>query len=161
MKVDFNALPETSRVWIYQANRSFSDIELEEISKKTNQFLEQWTAHGSDLKAGFEIKYKRFIIIGLDQELTTASGCSIDASVHFIQQLETDYKVDLLDKMNVSYKQGEYVAYKTLSDFRKMAKDRAVSKNTIVFNNLVTTIAEYKENWEVPASESWHNRFLK
>ena len=55
----------------------------------------------------------------------------------------------------------EFIAYKTLKDFRKMAKQKAVSKNTIVFNNLVTNIAEYKENWEVPASESWHNRFLK
>ena len=65
-----------------------------------------------------------------------------------------------MDKMNVSYKQGEFIAYKTLSDFRKMAKDKAVSKNTIVFNNLVANKAEYIENWEVPASESWHNRFV-
>jgi hypothetical protein len=42
-----------------------------------------------------------------------------------------------------------------------MAKQRAVSKNTIVFNNLVANKAEYLENWEVPASESWHSRFLK
>ena len=88
------------------------------------------------------------------------SGCSIDASVHFIQQLEMDFSVDLLDKMNVSYKQGEFIAYKNLADFRKMAKEKAVSKNTIVFNNLVNNIAEFKENWEVPASDSWHNRFL-
>lgn len=161
MLVDFNTLPETSRVWIYQANRSFSESELEEISSKLNVFIEDWTAHGSDLQSGYEIKYKRFIIIGLNQNLNNASGCSIDASVHFIQQLEQDYNVDLLDKMNVSYKQGEFVAYKTLKDFRKMAKQKAVSKNTIVFNNLVTNIAEYKENWEVPAYESWHNRFLK
>lgn len=161
MLTDFSALPETSRVWIYQANRSFTEAELEEITSKIKVFLDQWTAHGSDLKAGFEIKYKRFIIIALNQEQASASGCSIDASVHFIQQLEKEYNVDLLDKMNVSYKQGEFVAYKTLTDFRKMAKQKAVSKNTIVFNNLVTNLAEYKENWEVPASDSWHNRFLK
>ncbi len=65
-----------------------------------------------------------------------------------------------MDKMNVSYKQGEYIAYKSLVDFKKMAKDIAVSKNTVVFNNLVANIAEYKENWEVPANESWHGRFL-
>ncbi len=161
MLVDFNTLPETSRVWIYQANRSFTESELEEISSKLNTFIENWTAHGSDLQSGYEIKYKRFIIIGLNQNLNNTSGCSIDTSVHFIQQLEQDYNVDLLDKMNVSYKQGEFIAYKTLKDFRKMAKQKAVSKNTIVFNNLVTNITEYKENWEVPASESWHNRFLK
>jgi hypothetical protein len=161
MLVDFNTLPEESRIWIYQSNRSFTEEELEEIQSKLNVFIENWTAHGSDLQAGYLIKYKRFIIIGLNQNMNKATGCSIDASVHFIQQLEKEYNVDLMDKMNVSYKQGDFIAYKTLIDFKKMAKEKAVSKNTIVFNNLVATIGEFNENWEVPASESWHSRFIK
>lgn len=160
MLTDFKDLPDSARIWIYQCNRSFSEKELEEITNGLNAFLTQWTAHGSDLKAGFEIKYKRFITIGLDQSMASASGCSIDASVHYIQSLEQEYKIDLLDKMNVSYKQGEFIAYKALKDFKKMAKQRAISKNTVVFNNLVATKQEYLENWEVPASESWHARFM-
>lgn len=160
MLVEFKDLPEEARIWIYQCNRSFSLEELKEVEAGLGAFLTQWTAHGSDLKAGFEIKYNRFIVIGLDQSQASASGCSIDASVHFIQALEKKFNVDLLDKMNVSYKQGEYIAYKGLKEFKKMAKDRAVSKNTIVFNNLVATKQEYLENWEVPASESWHGRFM-
>lgn len=160
MLVNFNSLPGTARIWIYQCNRSFTDAELEEITLSLTLFLKNWTAHGSDLQAGFEIKYKRFIVIALDQQINVATGCSIDASVKFIQDLESTYKVDLMDKMNVSYKQGDYVAYKSLIDFKKMAKDKAVSKNTIVFNNLVNSKAEYLEFWEVPASESWHSRFV-
>ena len=160
MLVQFNTLPEEARVWIYQANRSFTEEELDQIKNKLEQFITQWTAHGSDLKAGFDIRYKRFIVLAVDQSSQAATGCSIDASVRFIQQLEQDYNVDLMDKMNVSYKQGEFVAHKSLLDFRKMVKDKAVSKNTIVFNNLVTNISELNENWEVPASESWHNRFF-
>lgn len=160
MLVDFSSLPEESRIWIYQANRSFTQEEIQEIEGKLNVFIENWTAHGKDLQSGYLIKYKRFIIIGLNQNLNTATGCSIDSSVHFIQQLEQEYNVDLMDKMNVSYKQGDFIAYKTLINFKKMVKDRAVSKNTIVFNNLVTNIAEFNENWEVPAKDSWHNRFL-
>jgi hypothetical protein len=160
MLVNFNTLPETSRIWIYQCNRSFSDNELTELESLLDDFLTQWTAHGADLKAGYELRYKRFIVIGLDQSMNNASGCSIDASVHFIQGLEKKFEVDLLDKMNVSYRQGEYVAYKPLTDFKKMAKERAVSKNTVVFNNLVATKQEYLEHWEVPASDSWHARFM-
>ncbi|WP_027126353.1 hypothetical protein [Gelidibacter mesophilus] len=160
MLVDFNTLPEESKVWIYQANRSFTDDEIVEIESKLDTFLSNWAAHGSDLQAGYLVKYKRFIVIALNQNVNNATGCSIDASVHFIQQLEKDYHVDLLDKMNVSYKQGDFIAYKTLLEFKKMAKDKAVSKNTIVFNNLVNNIMEFNENWEVPASESWHGRFL-
>ena len=160
MLVPFESLPDTARVWIYQANRSFTQEEIQEITSKLDAFIEKWTAHGAELKASYDIKYRRFITIGLDQQLNAASGCSIDASVHFIQQLEKEYDVDLLDKMNVSYKQGEFIAYKSLADFRKMAKQRAVSANTIVFNNLVNNKAEYLNDWEVPASESWHKRFL-
>ncbi|NAS30146.1 ABC transporter ATPase [Flavobacteriaceae bacterium R38] len=160
MLVEFKDLPKTSRVWIYQANRGFSSEEIVEIKTKLDAFIENWTAHGSNLKASYEIKYNRFIIIALDQNVHAASGCSIDASVHFIQRLEQEYNVELLDKMNVSFKQGDFVAYKPLLEFKKMAKNKSVSKNTIVFNNLVTNIDEYLQFWEVPAKDSWHSRFL-
>ncbi|MEP2058558.1 MAG: ABC transporter ATPase [Maribacter litoralis] len=160
MLVDFKTLPETARVWIYQCNRSFSDAEMLEIRSDLDAFLTSWTAHGNDLNAGYEIKYKRFIVIALDQTSQGATGCSIDASVRFIQELEKKYDVMLLDKMNVSYKQGEFIAYKSLLDFKTMAKQKAISKKTIVFNNLVANKGEYLEHWEVPASESWHARFL-
>ena len=160
MLVEFNTLPDESRVWIFQASRSFSEEELEPLKQELDIFIADWTAHGSDLRAGYEIRYNRFIILALDQSLNAASGCSIDASVRFIQGLEKKYDMELLDKMNVSYKQGEFVAYKSLIDFKKMAKQKAVSKNTIVFNNLVTNKHEYLNHWEVPAQESWHARFM-
>ena len=160
MLVAFETLPDNARVWIYQSSRPFSDEELEAVRTDLGAFVTQWTAHGSDLKGGFELPYNRFIIIGLDQEHAMASGCSIDASVHFIQALEQKYQVTLLDRMNVTFKQGPHIAYKPLDEFRKMAKERAVSRNTVVFNNLVANKQEYLENWEVPASESWHSRFF-
>lgn len=160
MLTDFHNLPDDSRIWIYQSNRKLTDVEVVEAAERTAQFLEQWTAHGADLEAGFEIKYNRFIVLGLNQVNASASGCSIDASVRFIQSLEKSFEVDLLDKMNVTFYNGLYIAYKTLSDFKKMAKAHSVSPNTVVFNNLVTTKGEYKEHWEVPAKESWHSRFL-
>ena len=76
--MDFNELPDHSRIWIYQANRSFTELELAELENSMVDFLKEWTAHGSDLHAGFEIKYKRFLIIGLDQTNASASGCSIE-----------------------------------------------------------------------------------
>jgi len=157
---DFKDLPDDSKIWIYQSNRKLSDDEVSEISAKTESFLNEWTAHGKDLEAGFEIRYNRFIVIGLNQENASATGCSIDASVYFIQSLEKEYGLDLMDKMNVTFYNGGFIAHKTLTDFKKMAKARSVSPNTVVFNNLVLTKGDYIENWEVPAKDSWHNRFL-
>ena len=160
MYVDFNELPENARVWIYQSPRSFTPTEQEEIADKLQDYLDEWTAHGSQLLASFQLRYNRFIIIGANQDVHAVSGCSLDALVRFIQQLGAEYNVDLLDRMNVSYRQGEHIAYKPLTDFKKMVKDKAVSAQTIVFNNLVNDKSEYEKYWEVPMAESWHNRFL-
>ena len=160
MYVPFEDLPEESRVWIYQSSRKFSDEEITDIKNDLEAFLTNWSAHGSALEASYQIKYNRFIILSINQEFHPATGCSIDASVGFIQNLEQKYSVDLLDKMNVAFKQGEFVTYKTLLEFKKLAKDKSVSENTIVFNNLVNTIIEFNESWEIPASESWHSRFF-
>ncbi len=160
MLVPFSSLPESARIWIYQANRPLNEKESEEVKAELEAFLMQWTAHGSDLQAGFDIRYNRFIIIGLDQTHSAASGCSIDASVRFIQALQHKYELDLLDKMNVTFRQGDYISYKPLLEFKKMARQKAISKNTIVFNNLVASKGEFEEHWEVPAEDSWHKRFL-
>ncbi|WP_431471658.1 ABC transporter ATPase [Nonlabens sp. SCSIO 43208] len=161
MLVEFNQLPDDARVWIYQADRPFTDEELETLKPQMNAFLDQWTAHGKDLNAGVDYPYNRFIVLGLDESKAGATGCSIDASVHFIQSIEKEFGIDLMDKMNVTFKTGQYLAHKDLAAFKKMAKDRSVSAKTIVFNNLVQSVGEYREHWEVPASESWHARFFK
>ena len=146
MYIPFENLPEESRIWIYQSSRKFSDDEIAEIEKDLVEFITNWRAHGASLEASFQIKYNRFIILAVNQEVQAATGCSIDSSVVFIQNLEQKYEVDLLDKMNVAFKQGEFITYKTLLDFKKIAKDKSVSENTIVFNNLVNTIEEFNES---------------
>lgn len=160
MYIPFENLPEESRIWIYQSSRKFSEDEIADIEKDLIEFINNWNAHGTSLEASFQIKYNRFIILAINQEVQQATGCSIDSSVGFIQKLEQKYNVDLLDKMNVAFKQGEYVTYKTLLEFKKLAKDKSVSENTIVFNNLVNTIEEFNDGWEIPAAESWHSRFF-
>ncbi len=160
MIVDFDVISEESRIWIYQSNRTLSPAEIIEIEAKIKGFLISWTAHGSDLQASFLIKYNRFIVISLNESFNIATGCSIDSSVRFIQELEKLYDVSLLDKMNVSYRHGEFIAYKPLIEFKKMIKNRSISKKTIVFNNLINSKSEFLNNWEVPIEESWHNRFF-
>lgn len=160
MYIPFEDLPGHSRIWIYQSNRKLSDDEVAAITEATHEFVENWAAHGQSLAASFVIKYNRFIILAVNQDVQAATGCSIDSSVQFIQELEAKYEIDLLDKMNVTYKTGEFITFKTLIEFKQLAKSKSVSENTIVFNNLVNTIEEWQDFWEVPANESWHSRFF-
>ena len=160
MITSFAKMNKNSRVWIYQSSRKLIDSELKEIENLLSVFLSNWTAHGAKLQTAFEIKYNRFIIIALDELNASATGCSIDSCVHFIQELEKKYEITLLDKMNISFKQGEYISYKSINDFKKLVKNKSVSKKAIVFNNLVVDISDYNDNWEIPAERSWHSRFF-
>lgn len=162
MLVPFSSLPNCSRVWIYPSNRIFSKEDKQVISDTLSRFLNQWTAHGANLKASFILPYDHFIVIALDESGQHATGCSIDASVHTIQTLEKELDIQLLDKMNVCYRlKSKAIAYQPLKEFRKQAKTPAINSKTIVFNNLVVDKGEFETFWEVPASESWHARFIK
>ena len=46
-------------------------------------------------------------------------------------------------------------------DFKKLIKDKAVNKNTLVFDNLISSKYEFDHFWEVPACESWYKNFFK
>ena len=160
MFVEYKELPNNSRVWVYQSNREFTQQEIEFISKNAQQFIEQWTRHGSDLKGSFTIKYNQFLVLAVDEGFNNVSGCSIDASVHFVQELQKALQVDLLDKMNISFKVGEHINVVKMNAFKEFAKQQKINAETVVFNNMVATKEELEDRWEVPAQESWHKRFL-
>ena len=69
MIVDFNTLPNDSRLWIYQSNREFTPIELEEIEVLTKSFLKNWQAHNKELEVSYQVKYNRFLILLLMNHL--------------------------------------------------------------------------------------------
>ena len=160
MYTPYKNLPNNSRVWIYQSNREFTEKELEFISTKAEEFINSWTRHGDDLKGSYTIKYNQFLVLAVDESFNNVSGCSIDASVHFIQALERELQLNLMDKMNVTFKNGNQINLVRLSDFQKFAKEHKITLETIVFNNMVATKEDFENSWEVPAKDSWHKRFL-
>lgn len=157
----FNSLPAHSRVWVYQSEREFTSNEQLSISEKIKTFLENWTAHDKALKAGFEIRYNRFIILSIDEKQAAATGCSIDKSVHFIQKLEQELNISLMNRMLFAYKEGDKVKVSNRSEFEERIEKGLINSETIVFNNLVQSIADMETNWEVPLKSSWHKALLE
>ncbi|RCS28161.1 ABC transporter ATPase [Polaribacter sp. WD7] len=160
MFTEYKNLPHSSRVWIYQSNREFTQKEVTFISKKAVDFVNQWTRHGDDLRGSFTIRYNQFLVLAVDESFTNVSGCSIDSSVRFVQQLEQELQLDLMNKMNITFKDKDIINLVKLADFQKFAKAQKITPETIVFNNMVNTKADFENKWEVPAKESWHKRFL-
>lgn len=155
-----NQMPSDARVWVYQSNTLLTDAEVNEITAQGKAFIESWTAHGAALKASFDVLYKRFIIISVDEQQALASGCSIDKSLAFIKSLEQRYNLKLLDRMQVAYRKEQTIEVCALSEFEKLAVAGAVTPQTIVFNNMITTKSDFDSNWEIPLQESWQKRVL-
>ena len=161
MIVDYDELPENSKVWIYPSSRKFYDTEIEGLHQKVSSFIGEWKEGDASFQASYQLLYNRFIVFFASNGNESLVPSDIDTLVLFIFQLQEEYAVELLDKMNVCFKQGVYVQYKDLKDFKKLIKNRAVTGKTVVFDNLVTTKEEFENYWEVPITESWYQRFLK
>ena len=147
---------EQSRVWVYQSDKELSDQQAQQVAVQLNDFAAQWTAHNHQLKAKAEVRYNRFLILIVDESQAGASGCSIDKSVNFIKSLEQQLGINLLDRFNLAYKEGEKVLSAPRHEFEQMLKDKKINANTIVFNNLVQDLQQLETKWEVPFKSSWH-----
>jgi len=98
MDVDVSALSPHSRVWVYQSSRPFTEEEVVNLNLDLAAFTLQWTAHNQQLAARGGVGYGRFVLLMVDESRGGGtSGCSIDKSVHFMQDLGEEYQVDFFD----------------------------------------------------------------
>jgi hypothetical protein len=158
--MNYTTLSDTSKVWIYQSNRTFSAKEITEINALGQQFVAGWNAHGQKLSASFDLLYDRFIVLMVDENSAHASGCSIDSSVGFIKKIEQQYQVNLMDRMNVAYLKDEVIATTPLHQMQNLLAEHLIDDGTIVFNNLVSTKKDFMSNWKTPIKSSWHAKML-
>jgi len=161
MIVNFNKLPDNSRLWIYQSNRDFSDQELDEIRNLTESFLSNWQTHNQELEVSYEIKYNRFLILAVNESFNSPGGCSIDLSLRFINDLSKKMNIDLLDRMNINYRDKQDIKCVKLNELKELLNNKSISGETIIFNNLVKTKIDYMNNWESNLKNSWLSQFLK
>ena len=160
MIVDFKKIPNWCKLWVFPSSRKFYPQEIEGLKQRIEEFLGNWTNEGQSLDCSYQLKYDRFLIISVDNSEINLSLRAHDTLTAFILELEKFYDIVLLDKINVCYKQGEFVQYKDLKEFKKMMKSKGVSKKTVVFDNMITTKAELENDWEINIMDSWLGRFL-
>ena len=156
MIINYQNLPDEAKVFIYPSSRKFYPKELEGLEEKIKIFISNWTTYSTT----FKIEYQRFLVFFIEDNIEISADM-LNTLAQFILQLELDYSITLLDKINVCFKQGEYVQYQDMKRFRELIKKKSISKKTIVFDNLIHTKREFENHWEVPISESWLSHLIK
>ncbi len=156
----YDLLPEDTRVWIYQAHRSFSEAEVNELRAALEGFTTQWVSHNQQLRAFGEVFHNQFIVLMVDESQAGASGCSIDKSVYFIKKIENAFQVNLFDRMTFTYKDGNSIKSAHRDEFSGLFNEGKITDETMVFDNLVKTKKDFDEAWIKPLGKSWHKRMV-
>lgn len=161
MWIDFDKLPDNARVWVYQANRPLLDGDINAIDQALQPALSQWAAHGEPLLASAKVIENRFVIVGVDEGYNLPSGCSIDASVRTLSQLGESLSIDFFDRSAAILTAGGLVQTIELLAIKTAVLTGIVTPETMVFNTLVKTKAEFMTNWHLRAGDTWLKRYLK
>ncbi len=150
-------VPE-SRVWIYQANRVFTLSEVLEVEKMLESFIDEWHAHGAPVKGFGTVMFGQFIVLMVDETATNVSGCSIESSVNLIKEIEKKFNITLLDRQLLAFVVKDNIQLLPLSQIKYAAENGFVTKDTLYFNNTVSSKQELEDSWIIPVSDSWLSR---
>ena len=151
-------MPGDARVWVYMADRPLSAGEQEELHRAAAHFLEGWTSHNEPLSAGYELRHDLFFILAVDDSRVRPGGCSIDASVHFIREMEERLHVQFMNRMIFAYASAEGMRVGRLQDLEALAASGEIIDETSICNNLVATRRELEQHWLVPFRDSWQKK---
>jgi hypothetical protein len=137
-----NDFPETAKVWLYQSDRAFTTAEKITIEKQLTDFINEWAAHGTKLKAKSELVGDFHIVLAVDESVYGASGCSIDASVRFIKSLGDQFGIDFFNRMNFLVESNNGLKLVHFSDLKNYP-------DSYFYQPLVETLGNLRTNWRI------------
>ncbi|TGE14926.1 hypothetical protein [Hymenobacter elongatus] len=160
MFVAFSQLPPTARIWIYQANRPFTNAEVALTEPELQRFAAEWTSHGRNLEASAAILHQQFLVIGLNEAVADASGCSIDASVRFVRLVEEKLGVELLEKSQLAFLVAGQVQLVDRRQLRQAVAEGQLTAETPYFDTTVAENGKLQHAWPAPAATTWLARYF-
>lgn len=153
-------MPAHARVWVYKSATPFTAQEEHLIRERGALFTGSWAAHGAALDALVEVLHGHFVVLAVDEEQARASGCSIDKSVRFVQELERTLGRSLTDRMVVVYERNGAVHTCRVDDLEALLDEGVLHAGTPVFDDLVGTKGDLEARFRVPLRDTWMERFL-
>ena len=148
-----------NKVWTYIISRTLSADELQKLNSLANDFVAEWTAHQNKLAASVEIFENKILIVRVNESVSEASGCSIDKLLRFIKSLETEFRIELLNRFLVAYKTASGLEITHANKIKELLEQKQINENTLVLNTAVSTEKELS-NWEVPLKNTWLSKYL-
>ena len=135
-KALFPELPDSSRIWLYLANRKLVASEEQFLKEQLTVFLDSWSAHGKRLQCNATLLFSQYLIFSVDENIESASGCSIDSSVHFAKRMGSELGIDFFTRLEVLVVEG--------NDTRLLSYFDAVAQKAPFINPQITQLSELR-----------------
>ena len=88
-------------------------------------------------------------------------GCSIDKSVNFIKNLGRELGIDFFDRMSFAFVNSKgMIMVLPSEEFKELYASHHINDDTLVFNNLVSSVQSLEHSWVMPLKNSWQKRFV-
>ena len=159
MRRDLIALPENSKVWVYASDTFIDDDKANEIKSHLYNFSMQWKSHGQDVESYVHLFHNRFIVFVADDS-KHVSGCSIDSSVHLVQQIEQHYGLNFFNRMQYYYIEDDQIKSIHHNQMNQAISEGQISEDSLFFNNLVNNKDQFIHQWISPIKDSWYKKYL-
>lgn len=155
--IPFDSLPDDARVWVFAARAPLDDVDAPRLLGAVDAYLKTWKAHGSPLTCARDFREEHFLVIGVDERASGASGCSIDELYRLLKQAEEGIGTSLVAGGQIYFRGLDDMVFNcSRREFEHMAQMGEVSAQTVVFDTTVTSMADFRARFEVPARNSWH-----
>jgi hypothetical protein len=132
----FPELPDSSRIWLHLANRKLVASEEQILKEELIVFLYSWSAHGKRLQCNATLLFSQYLIFSVDENIESASGCSIDSSVHFAKRMGSELGIDFFTRLEVLVIEG--------NETRLLSYFDAVAQKAPFINPQITQLSELR-----------------
>ena len=154
MLINFDSLPDDSRIWIYSSEDKLTVDQENYILNNLNHLLKTWEAHKVPLYSGIKIINNHFIVVALDESKNCASGCSIDMLQKKVQKIEKELDISLLNRLNVFCVLDNTIVSIEASEL----KDK-VNQSTFFYDLTISKKSDLN-NFLKPIQEGWCLRLI-
>lgn len=157
--IPISELPRGARVWVFAAQRDLVPADEERLSALLGRVFGVWEKKSMGVRAAFEFREARFLVVGADERAACVSGCGIDAMMQWVRQFESESGLRLVDRLLVLWRDAATGRVRSAprAEFARLLDAGEVSPATPVFDTAAARSDVFLDaRFELPLAESWH-----
>ncbi len=155
------SLSDHSKVWLYYSHRPLNSNDSDYINSQLSSFCEQWQAHQQNLKATFSILHQRFIVLVVDENPVSASGCSIDKSVNELKRIGTELAINFFERSSLFYLQKNELVEIKFNELPLLLEHQAINDDTVFIDTTIDNLGKLRTEFEKKLKDIWFYKRIK